>query len=71
MQITLELTPTQEGLLKALAPRGAAKTADSLERTALRILADGMTREARMRRITLDQVGAVALVEAAERRRER
>ena len=71
MQLSLQLSPTQLALLKALAPRGAAvKTANPLEGTALRILADGMTREAKMRRISLDRVGAIALVDAAKRRKE-
>ena len=72
MQITLELTPTQGALLKALSPRGAAvKTATPLEGTALRILADGMQREARLRRVTSSQVDVAALTQAAQRRRER
>jgi hypothetical protein len=64
-----ELTETQLSLLKALSPRGAAKTAGSLEKTAMQILAAGLVREAKIRRITGDRIGAVALVEAAARRR--
>jgi hypothetical protein len=72
MRITLELTPPQAALLKALAPRGAAaKTANPLENTALRILAEGMQREGMQRRISWDQIGARALTEAVKARKER
>ena len=71
MQITLELTPTQGALLKALSPRGAAaKTANPLESTALRILAEGMQREGIQRRISWDRAGVLALCEAADKRRK-
>ena len=71
MQLTLELTPTQGALLRALAPRGAAKTVNSLEKTALQILADGMQREIKMRRIDAGQIFAVAIDEAMQRESSR
>ena len=72
MQITLKLTPTQAALLRALAPRGAAvRSENRLEDTAMRILTDGMKREGRQRRIGWDQVGTLALTEAAKARKER
>jgi hypothetical protein len=72
MRITLELTPPQAALLKALAPRGnAVKSSTPMEDTALKLLTGAMTPEATMRRINTDAVLDVALVEAAKRRRER
>ena len=67
MQISLKLTPPQLALLRCLS-RGTIKTANALEKTATRILIEGMQREAKLRRISLDRVGAIALVAAVERR---
>lgn len=71
MELVLKLSKTQHALLAALAPRGAVKSANSLEETAMQILSEGMRSEARRRRINAETVLGVALVEAAERRKER
>jgi hypothetical protein len=72
MEITLQLTPPQAALLKALSPRGNAVKSDTpMEDTALRLLTGAMTREATMRRINTQTVLGVALVDAVNRRRGR
>jgi hypothetical protein len=71
MQITLELSKVEGALLHALAPRGNARKGDNyMETTAKNLLLAGMQREAKLRRITGDQIGVTALVEAVERRKQ-
>ena len=70
MQLTLELTPTQGALPKALSPRGAARKGDYLQKTARDLLVSAMRRESRLRRISWDEVATVALTEAVEKRKQ-
>jgi hypothetical protein len=69
MKIALE--PVEANLLRCLSPRGNARKSDYLETTARDLLVSSMKREARLRRITLNQVGVIALTEAARRKTER
>ncbi|MBV9390945.1 MAG: hypothetical protein JOY96_03535 [Verrucomicrobia bacterium] len=53
MQISLELSKVEVGLLRALCPRGnARKDGNYMETTAKNLLLAGMQREAKLRRIT-------------------
>jgi hypothetical protein len=71
MQITLELSKVESALLRALAPRGNARKGDYLQAYARELFTSAMKRESRLRRIGWDQVGAIALTEAAKARKER
>jgi hypothetical protein len=67
MQITLELSPVDAALLCALAPRGNAKQANSLQQTAQRLLTDVMRSEARRRRINQHRIRAIVLAETVRK----
>jgi hypothetical protein len=67
MQITLELSEVDTAFLCALAPRGNAKQANSLQQTAQRLLADIMRSEARRRRINQHRISAIALAETVRK----
>jgi len=72
MQLTSELSQTDVGLLRALAPRGNARKGDNyMGTTAKNLLVAGMQREARLRRVSSEQLLGVALVEATECRKGR